>query len=76
MKDGKRIGIECKRADVPKLTPSMRIALEDLKRDHLFVYCPGSQRHALSESVTVEPLAVLAGYESPGTTGSSIGVTT
>jgi predicted AAA+ superfamily ATPase len=32
MKDGKRIGIECKRADA-----SMRIAQEDLKLDHLYV---------------------------------------
>jgi len=43
MKNGQRIGIECKRADAPRLTPSMRIALEDLKLDHLFVYYPGSQ---------------------------------
>jgi len=61
MKGGQRIGIECKRADAPKLTPSMRIALEDLKLDHLHVYYPGSHRYALSESVTVEPAASLAG---------------
>jgi predicted AAA+ superfamily ATPase len=61
MKSGKRIGIECKRADAPKLTPSMRIALEDLKLDHLHVYYPGSQRYELSEKVTVEPLSLLAG---------------
>jgi predicted AAA+ superfamily ATPase len=59
MKDGKRIGIECKRADAPMLTPSMRIAQEDLKLDHLCVYYPGSQRYALSENVTVEPLISL-----------------
>ena len=33
-KDG-RIGVECKRADAPTLTPSMRIALRDLKLDEL-----------------------------------------
>ena len=60
MKDGKRIGIECKRADAPKLTPSMRVAQEDLKLDHLYVYYPGGQRYALNENVTVEPLAALA----------------
>ena len=30
-KDGRRFGIECKRVDAPRLTPSMRIALEDLE---------------------------------------------
>ncbi len=60
MKGGKRIGIECKRADAPKLTPSMRIAQDDLKLDHLYVYYPGSQRYVLSKGVTVEPLAALA----------------
>jgi len=60
MKDGKRIGIECKRADAPTMTPSMRIARQDLKLDHLHVYYPGSRRYALEEKVTVEPLAVLA----------------
>jgi hypothetical protein len=50
--------------------------LEDLKLDHLYVYYPGSQRYALSESVTVEPLAVLAGNEAPGSISSSIGFIT
>lgn len=30
-KNGRRIGIECKRADAPALTPSMRTAIADLK---------------------------------------------
>lgn len=59
MKNGQRIGIECKRADAPKLTPSMRIALQDLKLDHLHIYYPGQQRYPLSENVTVEPLTFL-----------------
>ena len=29
--NGHRIGVECKRADAPTLTPSMRIAMADLK---------------------------------------------
>ena len=36
---GRRIGVECKRRDAPNLTPSMRIALSDLKLDRLIVTC-------------------------------------
>lgn len=58
-KDGKRIGLECKRMDAPKLTPSMRIALTDLKLDRLLVVYPGEQRYALGDRVEVVPLAQL-----------------
>ena len=58
-KDGKRIGVECKRMDAPKLTPSMRIALTDLKLDRLLVVYPGEQRYALGDRVEVVPLAQL-----------------
>jgi len=33
--NGRRIGVECRRADAPVLTPSLRIALADLKLDEL-----------------------------------------
>jgi uncharacterized protein len=39
-KHGRRVGIECKRLDAPTMTPSMRIALEELKLDRLFVVIP------------------------------------
>jgi len=55
-KDGKRIGVECKRMDAPKITPSMRIALADLKLDRLLVVYPGEQRYALGDRVEVVPL--------------------
>jgi len=61
MKNGRRIGVECKRADAPTITRSMRIAQQDLKLDHLHVYYPGEKRYELDENVTVEPLASLAG---------------
>jgi len=54
---GRRIGIECKRADAPSLTPSMRIAVEDLKLDELQVVYPGEKRYALARRVEVVPLA-------------------
>ncbi len=56
-KDGRRIGIECKRADAPVLTPSMRIALRDLKLDRLCVLYPGEKTYSLAKKVEVIPLA-------------------
>lgn len=58
-KDGRRVGIECKRADAPVLTPSMRIALADLKLDELRVVYPGTKRYPLAKNVDVVPLAEL-----------------
>jgi predicted AAA+ superfamily ATPase len=58
-KGARRIGIECKRADAPRLTPSMRIALEDLKLDRLLVVYPGERRYPLGKRVEVMPLAEL-----------------
>jgi uncharacterized protein len=59
-KDGRRLGVEIKRADAPTLTPSMRIALQDLRLDYLTVLYPGSRRYELTERVSVVPLATLA----------------
>jgi predicted AAA+ superfamily ATPase len=56
---GRRIGVECKRADAPTLTPSMRIALHDLKLDALYVVYPGETRYRLGTKVEVVPLADL-----------------
>lgn len=56
-KNGRRIGIECKRADAPALTPSMRTALADLRLDHLYVLYPGDKTYALDKKVEVMPLA-------------------
>ena len=58
-KNGRRIGVECKRTDAPTLTPSMRIALADLKLDELHVVYPGQTRYALTRKVEVVPLAQL-----------------
>ena len=60
LKDGHRLGVECKRVDAPRLTPSMRIALEDLGLDHLVVIYPGLRAYPLADRVSVIPLAQLA----------------
>jgi len=59
LKNGKRIGVEFKRMDAPRLTRSMRIALDDLALEHIFVIYPGSRSYPLSEQVTVVPLSQL-----------------
>ena len=56
IKDQQSIGVECKRMDAPKLTLSMRTAMQDLGLDKLIVVYPGSQPYALSEGITVMPL--------------------
>ncbi|MEX2606166.1 MAG: ATP-binding protein [Kiritimatiellia bacterium] len=55
-RDGKRHGVEFKRRDAPRLTPSMKIAMEDLKLDQLTIVYPGAKRYALAESIHVVPL--------------------
>src|SRR5262245_42432546 len=59
-KHGRRVGVECKRTDAPKLTPSMRIAMDDLKLDRLIVVYPGERRYALADGIEVVPLAEFA----------------
>jgi predicted AAA+ superfamily ATPase len=54
---GRRFGVEIKRTDAPTLTPSMRIAIEDLRLEHLIVLYPGTRRYSLSTHVTVVPLS-------------------
>jgi uncharacterized protein len=60
IKDGHRIGVECKRMDAPRLTPSMRAALIDLELDQLLVIYPGVQPYALTENIKVLPFKNLA----------------
>ena len=59
-KNGRRVGVEVKRADAPRLTPSMRIALHDLDLDHLTVIYPGTSRYTIGDRVSVAPLAEIA----------------
>ncbi len=56
---GRRYGVEFKHADAPGLTRSMSIAQSDLKLEHLYILYPGPASYALSDSVSVLPLAEL-----------------
>lgn len=60
LKGGRRYGVEVKFQDAPRVTRSMRIALADLRLQHLTVLYPGDQRYALDRRITVLPLAELA----------------
>lgn len=55
-KDGRLLGVECKRTDAPRLTPSMRIALEDLQLERIAVVYPGSKRFSITSEIEAVPL--------------------
>lgn len=56
---GKLFGVECKRADAPRLTPSMRIACRDLGLERIAVIYPGARRYPLADRVEAIPLRAL-----------------
>ena len=63
-KDGRFLGVECKRLDAPRMTPSMRSALEDLKLERIAVVYPGTKRYCLSDAVDAVPWhAIMEGFE-------------
>ena len=55
-KGARRVGVEFKRSDAPKVAPSMRIAIEDLKLDALYVVYPGAHRYRMGEGIEAVPL--------------------
>jgi uncharacterized protein len=55
LKHGRRVGVEFKLSDAPRLTPSMRIAMSDLKLDHLLVVYPGRKPYTLADQIEVVP---------------------
>ena len=52
-------GVECKRADAPRLTPSIRIALHDLGLEGVAVVYPGDKRYPIADRVKAVPLSQL-----------------
>jgi predicted AAA+ superfamily ATPase len=74
LKDGRRVGVEFKRADAPTLTPSMRIAMQDLGLDALYVVYPGARRYVLAQGVEVVPVAALLPAAASGHPASVAGL--
>lgn len=56
---GKRFGLEIKYADAPRLTPSMRNAVDDLGLRSLLVVYPGAERYALAPAINAVPFTEL-----------------
>ena len=57
---GDLYGVECKLADAPRVTPSIRHALADVGLARVAVLYPGAQRFPLADRVEVIPLSVLS----------------
>lgn len=60
IKKGRMLGIECKRMDAPRISPSMRIALEELNLEQIAVIYPGRKRYALGDGIAAVPLNAVA----------------
>jgi predicted AAA+ superfamily ATPase len=56
---GELLGVECKRTDAPRMTKSIRVAIEDLKLDGVVVLYPGTKRYPLGDRVDAVPLLEL-----------------
>jgi predicted AAA+ superfamily ATPase len=56
---GKLVGVECKRTDAPRMTPSIRIALEDVRLSRVAVLYPGTKRFPIAERVEAVPVHAL-----------------
>ncbi len=61
LEGGRRMGFEIKYSDAPRLTPSMRIALKELKLHRLTVIYPGERSYPLSDRIHVVPVRELLG---------------
>ena len=56
-RSGKRYGFECKLADAPGTTRSMRIAIDDLGLEHLWIVYPGDEAYSLDDRISALPVA-------------------
>jgi predicted AAA+ superfamily ATPase len=55
------LGVEFKRVDAPRMTPSIKIALKDLELERVVVVYPGTKRYPIADRVDAVPLSALAG---------------
>jgi hypothetical protein len=51
--------VEFKRMDAPRLVPSMRTAMKDLRLEILYVVYPGPRRYSLADRIEAVPLSAL-----------------
>lgn len=61
LRRGERLlGLECKRTDAPRMTPSIRIALADLGLERIALVYPGVKRYPIADKVEAVPVEELA----------------
>jgi predicted AAA+ superfamily ATPase len=70
MLGNRRYGVEVKYGDAPGKTKSMRVAVEDLGLERLFVVYPGSASYDLDETTRVVPLCRLRSELLPARRGA------
>jgi predicted AAA+ superfamily ATPase len=63
LKDNRKYGVEFKRVDAPKITPSMKTAINDLELERLTVIYPGDRSYRLADDISVMPLSSIATQE-------------
>lgn len=56
LQKGELIGIECKRTDAPKITPSVRNAMKELDLKKVFIVYPGQKIFSLQKDVQALPV--------------------
>lgn len=64
-KNGRRIGLEFKRTDTPRITPSIHSAVEHLGLDETLIVYPGSRVMELAPTIRAVPLDQLAQSANP-----------
>ncbi|MCU0722321.1 MAG: ATP-binding protein [Planctomycetes bacterium] len=60
VRGAKRFGFEFKFEDAPAPTRSMRVAIEDLRLERLWIVAPGDRAYDLDDRLSVLPLAQIA----------------
>ena len=58
-KVSQRVGVEFKRSDAPRMTTSMRVAMQRLQLDALCVVYPGAHHYPMAKCVEAIPLWVV-----------------
>ncbi len=56
MRGSRRLGFEVKRTSAPRVTPSMRTALDDLALDRIEVLYPGDETYPMADRVWARPV--------------------
>ncbi len=58
---GKQYGIECKYSDAPGTTRSMRVAIKDLRLEHLWIIYPGTENYRLDSRISAVSIESVTG---------------